>query len=162
MALSNSIESYQTWLPMICGLGNKFKVLGVDGYGVEPVFVLLKSIINYLHSSEFIWRLLLADYCFTAASCSALDCTSTTFRELRPCSAKNFGVMPNWLGSIFLGYPGLRRYLHSQLWQRQGYQDWSCILNNSSGWFLLRQWDYVSIASRWNSYALTIRLRCLP
>ena len=35
-------------------LGNKFKVLGVDGYGVEPVFVLLKSIINYLHSSEFI------------------------------------------------------------------------------------------------------------
>ena len=34
---------------MICGLDNKFKFLGVDGYGVEMVLVLLKSIINYLH-----------------------------------------------------------------------------------------------------------------
>ena len=33
---------------------NKFKVLRVDEYGVEMVLVLLKSIINSLHSSEFI------------------------------------------------------------------------------------------------------------
>ena len=58
MALNNFIEVYQTWLPPICGLGNKFKFLGVDGYGVELVLVLLKSIINYLHSSEFIWGFL--------------------------------------------------------------------------------------------------------
>ena len=64
LALNNFIEVYQTWLPPICGLGNKVKFLGVDGYGVELVLVLLKSIINYLHSSEFIWGFLLADYCF--------------------------------------------------------------------------------------------------
>ena len=57
-ALNNFIEGYYTWLSPICGLGNKFKFLGVDGYGVELVMVLLKSIINYLHSSEFIWRFL--------------------------------------------------------------------------------------------------------
>ena len=39
---------------LICGFGNKFKVLGVDKYGVEMVLVLLKSIINSLHLSEFI------------------------------------------------------------------------------------------------------------
>ena len=38
---------------LICGLGNKFKFLGVDDYGVELLLVLLKSIINSLHLSEF-------------------------------------------------------------------------------------------------------------
>ena len=38
---------------LICGLGNKFKFLVVDGYNVELVLVLLKSIINSLYLSEF-------------------------------------------------------------------------------------------------------------
>ena len=38
---------------LICDLGSKFKFLGVDDYGVELLLVLLKSIINSLHLSEF-------------------------------------------------------------------------------------------------------------
>ena len=47
-----SLQQYQEMCELI-GLGNKFKFLGVDGYNVEQGLVLLKSIINSLHFSEF-------------------------------------------------------------------------------------------------------------
>ena len=135
---------------------------------LKPGFVKLWVGILHLYSTSLYFGVLF-NHCFIAACYSALDCISTTFRMTRACRVEDFGVTPNWLGSIFSGWLGLRKYLLGQLWLSQGYRNWSYMLGNNSGWFLLKHWVYVSAASRWNlvsagfkSDAVTVRLRCPP
>ena len=135
---------------------------------LKPGYVKLWAAILDLYSTCLYFDVLF-DNCFTAACYSPLDCISTTFRMTRACSVEDFGVTPNWLGSIFSGWLGLRRYLLGQLWQSQGYRNWSYTFGNNSGWFLLKHWDYISTGGRWNSGsadfksdAVSVRLRCPP
>ena len=135
---------------------------------LKPGFVKLWAGILDLYSTSLYFDVLF-DHCFTAACYSALDCISTTLRMTRACSVEDFGVTSNWLGSIFSGWLSLWRYSLGQLWWIQGYRNWSYMLGNNSGWFLLKHWDYVSTASRWNSGsagfksdAVTVRLRSPP
>ena len=104
---------------------------------LKPGFVKLWAAILDLYSTCLYFDVLF-DHCFTAACYSPLDCISTTFRMTRACSVEDFGVTPNWLGSISSGRPGLRRYLLGQLWQSKGYRNWSYTFGNNSGCFLLK------------------------